>query len=84
MIGDAVKARHRAVLPSAVRFASSTPPHIVCASIGLDVASETIPYIAGWENDDALNAITTFPQIIKDLAAKLEEAARPGAYTRSE
>ena len=34
--------------------------HIACATIGLDVSGETIPYITGWgEADDALAAVTT-------------------------
>jgi hypothetical protein len=52
-----------------------TATHIVCASIGLDVSGDAIPYITGWgESDDALSTITTFAQVIHDLAAILEGA----------
>jgi hypothetical protein len=60
-----------------------TATHIVCAGLGLDVASDAIPYISGWgENDDALSAITSFATIIHHLAATLEEAATGFSRTR--
>ena len=49
--------------------------HIACATIGLDVSGETIPYIAGWgEADDALAAVTRFAGVIDGLAASIEAA----------
>ena len=52
-----------------------TATHIACASIGLDVSRDAVPYITGWgENDDALSAITSFAQVIHALAATLEQA----------
>lgn len=49
--------------------------HIACATIGLDVSGETIPYIAGWgEADDALAAVTRFASVIDGLAGSIEAA----------
>jgi antirestriction protein ArdC len=49
--------------------------HIACATIGLDVSSETIPYITGWgEADDALAAVTRFASVIDGLAGSIEAA----------
>ena len=46
---------------------------IVCTSVGLDVSADSIPYIAGWaEQDNALSTITTFANVIDELAAMLE------------
>ena len=47
--------------------------HIICTSVGLDASADSIPYIAGWaEQDDALGAITRFASVIDGLAATLE------------
>ena len=34
--------------------------YIVCSSVGLDVGGESIPYIAGWGEDGALDAIRDY------------------------
>ena len=34
--------------------------YIVCASVGLDVGGESIPYVAGWGEDGALDAIRAY------------------------
>ena len=49
--------------------------HIICTSVSLDVSADSIPYIAGWaEQDDAISAITRFAGVIDRLAATLETA----------
>ena len=49
--------------------------HVVCTSVGLDVSADTIPYIAGWaEQDDAISAITRFAGVIDELCKELEAA----------
>ncbi len=49
--------------------------HITCASVGLDVAGDTIPYISGWGGaDDAVAAVTRFAETIDALAATIEGA----------
>jgi hypothetical protein len=42
--------------------------------LGLDVSGETIPYVAGWGEDGALDAVTQFAQLIDDLARRIEAA----------
>ena len=48
--------------------------YIVCSSVGLDIAGESIPYIAGWGEDGALDAIREYAQTIDAIARKLEDA----------
>ena len=57
---------------------------IVLGGVGLDVSGETIPYVAGWGEDGALDAVTEFAQLIDSLARQVETAlagtdATPGA-----
>jgi N-terminal domain of anti-restriction factor ArdC len=47
---------------------------IVCAGIGLDVGGESIPYVAGWGENGAVEAVTEFAGVIDTLARKLEDA----------
>ena len=49
-------------------------PLIVCSSVGLDVAGESIPYIAGWGEDGALDAIREYAQTIDTIARRIEHA----------
>jgi hypothetical protein len=57
---------------------------IVCGSVGLDVGGESIPYVAGWGEDGALEAITEFAATIDTLARRLEDAlAAPAAEARA-
>ena len=54
--------------------------HVICAGVGLDVSADSIPYIAGWaEQDDAISAITRFASVIDTLAATLETALAGGS-----
>jgi hypothetical protein len=55
--------------------------HIVCASVGLDVAGESIPYIAGWGEDGALDAIHEYAETIDAIARRLEDAVHAGDDT---
>jgi antirestriction factor ArdC-like protein len=50
-----------------------TVTFIVCAGVGLDVGGESIPYVAGWGEDGALEAVTEFAGVIDTLAHKLED-----------
>ncbi len=47
---------------------------IVLSGVGLDTSGETIPYIAGWGEDGALEAVTEFATLIDSLARKVENA----------
>jgi hypothetical protein len=53
--------------------------HIVCSSVGLDVGGESIPYIAGWGEDGALDAIRQYAQTIDDIARRIEDALSDGS-----
>jgi hypothetical protein len=61
-----------------------TATHVSCASVGLRVDGETIPYVAGWGENGALEAVTEFARTIDELARRIEEvltAARAGRET---
>jgi len=47
---------------------------IVLGGVGLDTAGETIPYVAGWGQSGALEAVTEFAQIIDGLARRIDRA----------
>jgi len=47
---------------------------IVLGGVGLDTAGETIPYVAGWGESGALEAVTEFAQLIDGLARQIERA----------
>ncbi len=46
-------------------------------SVGLDVGGESIPYIAGWGEDGALDAIRAYAQTIDTIARQIEAALDP-------
>jgi len=46
--------------------------YIVAASVGLDVGGESIPYVAGWGEQDSVEAVTRFAAVIDELAGRLE------------
>jgi hypothetical protein len=50
---------------------------IVCAGVGLAVDGESIPYVAGWGEDGALEAVTQFAQVIDQHARRVETALMP-------
>jgi hypothetical protein len=58
--------------------------YIVCASVGLDVGGESIPYIAGWGEDGALDAIGEYAQTIDDIARRIEDALSDGSDASAE
>ena len=47
---------------------------VVCSSVGLAVEGESIPYVAGWGEDGALDAVTEFAATIDALARRIEDA----------
>ena len=48
--------------------------YVVCSSVGLDVGGESIPYIAGWGEDGALDAIREYAETIDAVARRIEAA----------
>ena len=55
--------------------------YIVCSSVGLDVGGESIPYIAGWGEDGALDAIHEYAETIDAIARRIEDAVHAGDDT---
>jgi len=47
---------------------------IALGAVGLDTSSETVPYVAGWGETGALEAVTEFAQLIDSLARRVEAA----------
>jgi hypothetical protein len=48
--------------------------YCVLGAAGLDVGGESIPYVAGWGEDGALDAIREYAQTIDAIARRLEDA----------
>jgi hypothetical protein len=48
--------------------------YIVCASVGLDVGGEAVPYVAGWGEHGALEAIRDYAETIDAIARRIETA----------
>jgi len=48
--------------------------YVVCGQLGLDTGGETIPYVAGWGEDGALDAIQADAHTIDDVARRIEAA----------
>jgi hypothetical protein len=58
--------------------------YVVCSSVGLDVGGESIPYVAGWGEDGALDAIRQYAQTIDTIARRIEDAlAEPSAASQA-
>ncbi len=55
--------------------------YVVCSSVGLDVGGESIPYIAGWGEDGALDAIREYAETIDTIARRIEDALDEGCAT---
>jgi hypothetical protein len=58
--------------------------YIVCGSVGLDVGGETIPYVAGWGEDGALDAIREYAEPIGSIGRRIEAALDPAGTTPTE
>lgn len=48
--------------------------HVVCAGAGLDVTGEAIPYVAGWGEDGALDAIQAYAATVDEVASRIQAA----------
>jgi hypothetical protein len=60
--------------PAQAEMIVDTTTLVVVTEVGLDVSGETIPYVAGWGETGALEAVTEFPQLIHDLARRVAHA----------
>jgi hypothetical protein len=50
---------------------------IVCGSVGLDTSSESVPYLAGWNPDQAVERIDLLAGTIDEIARAIERALDP-------
>ena len=55
-----------------------TVSFVVGSSVGLDLGGETIPYIAGWGENGALEAVSEFAGTIDQVARRIETALDAG------
>ena len=55
-----------------------TVTYVVCAGAGLAIDGEAIPYVAGWGEEGALEAVTDFAETIDTLARRIEGALPVG------
>jgi antirestriction protein ArdC len=46
----------------------------VCAGLGLDTASDSVPYLAGWGGEEATDQLQAFAHLIDRLAKRIEDA----------
>jgi antirestriction protein ArdC len=60
-----------------------TVTFIVCGSIGLDTSGSSVPYVAGWGEDGALEAIRSYAQTIDEIARCIEDALGASQTTSS-
>ncbi len=51
-----------------------TVTFIVAAGVGLAVEGESVPYIAGWGENGALEAVSEFAETIDQVARRIEAA----------
>jgi hypothetical protein len=58
-----------------------TVTYIICAALGFAIDGERVPYVAGWGEHGALDAVNHFAATIDDLARRIETAIRPPAVT---
>jgi hypothetical protein len=50
---------------------------VLAGQVGLDVSGESIPYVAGWGEQGALDAIREFAGTIDQIARRIENAITP-------
>jgi hypothetical protein len=56
-----------------------TVTFLAASSVGLSVDGETVPYIAGWGESGALEAVTEFAETIDRIARQIEDVLHAGA-----
>ena len=52
---------------------ADTVTFVVCRAVGLRVDGESVPYVAGWGEHGALDAVLQFADTIDALARRLED-----------
>jgi hypothetical protein len=51
--------------------------YVVCAGVGLDTSSDSIPYLAGWSGEDAGERIALVSGKVDEIARTIEQALAP-------
>jgi hypothetical protein len=46
---------------------------VAASAVGLAVDGETVPYVSGWGEDGALEAVTEFAETIDQVARRIED-----------
>jgi hypothetical protein len=59
-----------------------TVTYVVCGQVGLDVAGESIPYVASWGEHGALEAVHSFAATVDVVARAIEDAIAPARVER--
>ncbi|MFL5858313.1 MAG: hypothetical protein ACJ77L_16460 [Solirubrobacteraceae bacterium] len=54
-----------------------------CAGAGLEVSVESVPYVAGWGQEDAVAAVHQFAGTIDTVARRVEHAINPESHQRA-
>lgn len=57
---------------------------VVCAGAGLDIGADSVPYIAGWGGDDALEQLQKAAGLIDELARRIEQTIAPAGAADQE
>lgn len=57
---------------------------MAASSVGLAVDGETIPYVSGWGEDGALEAVTEFAETIDQVTRRIEDVLLAGAEPAGE
>jgi hypothetical protein len=60
-----------------------TAAHLACSSVGLMVDGETVPYVAGWGEDGALEAVSEYAKTIDELARRIENVLTADTTSRA-
>lgn len=60
-----------------------TVTYIVCSTVGLDVSGSSVPYIAGWGEQDAAETIRRYAEIVDRAAGQIEHGAAKHEPDRS-
>ncbi len=61
-----------------------TVSFVVGSSVHLDLGGETIPYIAGWGETGALDAVTEFAATIDRMAARSSRRSKPTTHPQAQ
>jgi hypothetical protein len=82
-IAHALGVRYREYGRERAEVLVDTVTYVVCGSVGLDVSGSSVPYIAGWGETGALEAIRTYAGTIDEIARRIEDSITPQPQTQT-